>query len=144
MKLYQKKLSSLEALKREKIRLRYERRHTNVDDLNPLAEIGGTKFSGKAKEGLFGTVMELFNSKSELQTALALSKPVFKMLRKRRAKKMALRAELGLPKKDSFLKKLAVEIIVGYATGKAVQMTIRGVQLLLKRRKAARLKAGLR
>jgi hypothetical protein len=141
MKLYRKKLDSVEALKREKIRLRYERRHTNASDLNPLAEMGHTKVSSSAKEGLFGTLMELFSATNNLQLVAALGKPLLRAVKKRRAKSDALWLNMGKPKKKSFLKKIVTEIAVSYAIGKAVQMVFLGSRLLIKRRKAARLKA---
>jgi hypothetical protein len=143
MKLYRKKLNSLEELRREKIRLRYERRHTDTSDLFPISEIGGSKMSEKAKAGLFGTIIELFSARNDLQTALALSRPVLNMLRKRRSKKAALRAEMGLPKKDSFFKKVALEFLTAYLIGKGVQVGIHAVQLIIKKRKHAKVKAKL-
>ncbi len=149
MKLYRKKLDSVEALKREKIRLRYERRHTKASDLNPLAKAGRSKVTAVAKEGLMGTVMELFSAKNNLQLALALAKPLFNTMRKRRASKRALYEEWnavqykGKKRKPYFLKKLVQEIAVGYATGKAVLMTVRGIQLILRRRKFAKMKSKL-
>jgi hypothetical protein len=143
MKLYSKKLNSMEELRREKIRLRYERRNTNTSDLFPVSEIGGSRLSDKAKSGLFGTMIELFSARNDLQTAMALSRPVMNMLRKRRNKKAALRAEMGLPKKKSFFKRLAMEVLVNYAIGKAVQVTIHGVQLIVKRQKQKKQKARL-
>ncbi len=151
MKLYRKKLSSIEELKREKIRLRYERRFTKASDLNPLAESGRSKVSASAKEGVMGSVMEMFSAKSDWQLALALAKPALKMLRSRRKTKQALfedweEARKGVRKakqKPSLLKKLVVEIAVGYAAGKALLMTVQGVRLLIRRRNAAKTKAKL-
>src|SRR5689334_20338009 len=99
MKLYRKKLDSLEALKREKIRLRYERRHTKSSDLNPLAEVGRSKVSGAAKAGLLGTVMGLINSENYFQTAMVIGKPLLNMLRKRRNKARAAQYAAGMPHK---------------------------------------------
>ena len=140
MKIYRKSLGSLEELKREKIRLRYERRHTNSADLNPLAELGRHKVSDKAKDGLMGMAMELFSAKSNMQTAMAIGKPLLKMLRQRSAKKQAARYAAGMPKKPSISRRVAVEVATGYLLGKGVQMAYRGVQMFIKRRKAARLK----
>jgi hypothetical protein len=50
---------------------------------------------------------------------------------------------MGLPKKKSFFRKVAMEILVGYLTGKAVQVAVHGVQLIVKRRKQAKQKAKL-
>ena len=136
MKLYRKRLDSLEALKREKIRLRYERRHTNVADLNPLSEMGRSKLSGSAKTGALGFLMELASSGSNLQTALTVSKPILQLLRKRKAKTHEISRAAGLPPKKSIVKKAITEIAVGYIIGKAIQMAVRGVQQYIRRRKA--------
>ena len=144
MKLYRKKLDSLEALKREKIRLRYKEMRTKESDLNPLTEIGRSKLSGSAKAGILGTLMELVSSKSQLQTALAIGKPVLKVLRKRRAKKQAIRYTSGLPKKKSVVKKVVTEIAVHYIIGKAVQMSVNGIRLYMRRRKAKKSLRGSR
>ena len=139
MKLYRKKLDSLEALKREKIRLRYERMHTSVSDLNPLAEVGRSKISGAAQSGILGTLMELASSKSQMQTAMAIGKPLLNMMRKRKAKAREIRYAAGLPKKGSVVKKVVTEIVVTYIIGKAVQMSVHGIQLYLRRRKAKKI-----
>lgn len=140
MKLYRKKLNSLEALKREKIRLRYERRHTKPSDLNPLAEVGRSKVSGAAKAGLLGTIMDLINSENQFQTAMVIGKPLLNMLRRRRNKARAFRHAAGMPgKKNSFLKKLVKDVAVSYIIGKAVQMSVRGAQMYMRRKKAKKL-----
>jgi hypothetical protein len=140
MKLYPKRLNSLEALRREKIRLRYERRHTTVSDLFPVVEIGRSKITGEAKAGLLSTVIELLRAKGDLQMALALFKPVLRALRKRSEQKKAMQEEMGLPKKDSFIRKLVVEILTGYLTGKALQMAVRSIRMALKRQQKPRQK----
>jgi hypothetical protein len=143
MKLYRKKLDSVEALKREKIRLRYERRHTKTDDLNPLAEMGRSKVSGSARDGIVGTVVELFTASNNLQMAWAIARPVMKAMGKRRRKKQQMWEGAGHKKKKSFFKRLVVELAVGYAIGKAVQMTILGAKMFMQRRKAHKLKVKL-
>jgi hypothetical protein len=135
MKLYRKQLGSLEELKREKIRLKYARMHTKASDLNPLTEIGGSKVSGAAKAGVLGFAMELLSSKSNVQTALALSKPLLKILRSSRARKKEIRRAAGLPQKDSLVKRVVKDVAVNYFIGKALQMSVRAVQLYMRRRK---------
>ena len=153
MKLYPKTLNSLEALKREKIRLRYERMHTRASDLNPLAGSDRTKkkISGTAKEGIIGTVMELAGAKNNLQMALAIGKPLLRMIGRRRAKLADRRSEYfaSMPgcrsaKKPSILRKVLADVAVSYLMGKAVQMSIRGLQLYFRQRKAKRLVHKLR
>ena len=135
MKLYRKKLDSLEALKREKIRLKYERMHSKTSDLNPLAEVGGNKMPGIAKVGVLGMAMELLNSKSHVHTAFTLSKPLLKMLRNRRAKKRAIQKAAGVPHKAYILTRAIKEVAVGYLTGKAVQMAVNGLKMYMRKRK---------
>lgn len=139
MKLYRKKLDSLEALKREKIRLKYELQHSKASDLNPLTELGRSKISNKAKSGLLGTIMALASSQSQWQTAMALGKPLLNLLSRRRAKAREIRYVSGLPRKKSFGKKIITDIAVSYIIGKAVQMSVHGIQLFLKRKKAKKL-----
>ncbi len=153
MKLYPKSLNSMEALKREKIRLRYERMHTHASDLNPLGAGEGRKhkISGAAKEGMLGTVMELVGAKNNMQMAMAIGKPLFRMLRKRRAKAARREGEYfagsgnsRAAKKPSLLKKALADVAVSYLMGKALQLSIRGFQLYFRRRKAKRIVRRLR
>ena len=137
MKLYRKQLGSLEELKREKIRLKYARMHTKASDLNPLTEIGGSKVSGVAKAGLLGFAMELLSSKSNMQTALTLGKPLLKILGKSRARKRDIRKAAGIPQRDSLLKRVVKDIAVNYFIGKAMLMSVRALQLYMRRRKGA-------
>lgn len=144
MRLYPKSLNSLEALKREKIRLRYERMHTRVSDLNPLDDIGSTrrrkKVSASAKSGIMSTIMELAGAKSNLQLALALGKPLLRLFRRRRAEHRGdYLAWQPRRKSPSLVKKVLADIAVSYLMGKALQMSIKGFQLYFRRRKAQRL-----
>jgi hypothetical protein len=140
MKLYPKKIGSLEALRREKIRLRYERLNTKASDLNPIAEIGRGRISGAAKSGILGTVMALMTSTSQMQTVLALGEPLLKLLGKRRAKARERRYAAGLPKKKSVIKKVFTEIAVAFIIGKAVQVSIEAVRLYRRRQKEKKLR----
>ena len=138
MKMYRKKLNSLEELQREKIRLRYERRHLQAEDLNPLPEWGRNKISGAATSGLLGTLIALVSSDSKMQTALALGKPIWNALRKRRPKKRQIRYAAGLPREKSVAKKIITEIAVNYLIGKAVQLSVKGIRSFVKRKKKAK------
>lgn len=141
MKLYRKKLNSLEALKREQIRLRYERKGTRFSDLMPLTEVSDKKGKHKDKQGIVGSIMELATAKGDIQMAMALAKPLLKMLGRRKSKKRALREELNLPQKPSLLTRLFKEIAIGYLTGKAVLMIARCIRMWLKHRRVERRKA---
>ena len=131
MKLYRKKLNSLEELKRECIRLTYEKKQTSESDLLP--SFGSGKSSKKKKNsddgtslgamsGIVGTAMGLLNGASPMQTALSLAGPVLKSLGKGRPKRI-----LGTIAKD---------LLVAYAMGKGVQLAVKGVKWYLKKRKA--------
>ena len=139
MKMYRKQLNSLEELQREKIRLRYERKRLQAEDLNPLPEWGKNKISGAAKSGLLGTVIALVTSDSKMQTALALGKPILNALSKRKAKKRQIRYAAGLPREKSVAKKIITEIAVNYLIGKAVQLSVKGIRSLVKRKKTRKL-----
>lgn len=143
MKLYNKKLSSLEQLHREKVLLRYRRRQSNINDLNPLTELGKSKVSPAAQEGLFGTAMELLGSGSKLQMAMAIGKPLLKLIGRSRNKRRAAARFVDEPPRGSRLKKLATGLIVTFVIGKAVQMSIRYIGMY-KRRKAMEAKLARR
>lgn len=137
MKFYNKKLDSLEALRREKIRLRYERRQTKSSDLNPLADMGQGKTKTAAQAGLMGTLIGLASSKGNLDTIMMIGKPLLKMLRQRKKKSQELYVgAAGKVKKNSALKKLVAEVAINYMIGKAVQMSVRGIQMYMRKRKA--------
>src|SRR5947209_5032556 len=109
MKLYSKQLNSVEELKREKIRLRYERKHTKASDLNPIAEIGmKRKGSDSAFGNFLGMAMSLLGSGSGAETAMKAAPLVFKLLGKRKRK------DDGKPRK-SLLKKAVTDVLVAYA-----------------------------
>jgi len=135
MKLYNKKLSGLEQLHREKVLLRYRRRQTNVGDLNPLTEVGKTKVTPAAQEGLLGFAMQMAGANSKVEMAMALGKPLLKMIRKRgRSKKAQLRA-YEEETKPSRVKNLVKGLVITFIIGKAVQMSLRYVGMY-RRRKA--------
>lgn len=134
MKLYNKKLTSLEQLHHEKVLLRYRRRQTSFADLNPLTEASRAKVTPAAQEGLLGFAMQLMGSNSKVETAMALGKPLLRMLRKTRKRKPEYRA-YDAPSKGSSLKKALTGLVVTFVIGKAVQMSICYVAMY-RRRKA--------
>ncbi len=133
MKLYNKKLNSLEQLHRERVLLRYRRRQSQIGDLNPLAELGRSKVTPAAQDGLMGFALELLGSGSRLEMAMAVGKPLLKLLRKRRGRQPVY----GQPAKPrpSRLKKVFKGILITFLVGKAVQMSVRYIGMY-KRRKA--------
>ena len=143
MKLYRKSLNSLEELKREKIRLRYERMHTRSSDLNPLSELGKSKINRSTQSGIMSTIMELVSSGSPLDTAMAVGKPLLSLMRKRRNRAREIRYAAGLPPKRSLVRKVLTDVAVSYIIGKAVQMSVAGIGMYLHRKKAAKARKAL-
>ena len=139
MKMYRKKLSSLEELRREKIRLRYERRHLQPKDLNPFSEWGGSKMSAAAGSGLLGTILGFATSHSKWDTALAIGKPLLKALGRRRKRKQYVHYASVAPRKKSTAKRIITDIAVTYLIGKAVQLSVKGIRSFAKRKKAKKL-----
>jgi hypothetical protein len=123
MKLYGKKLHSLEELKREKHVLRYAAKHS--DDMLSFKDLGkNTSTDDAAGAGMLGTMISAFGSKSILNTILAMAPPLVALVSKRSSRK-----------KKNPLESLAKEIILGYVKWKAVQMAYRGVMLVVKSNK---------
>jgi hypothetical protein len=126
MKLYTKKLNSLEELKREKHVLKYAAKHTDdVFDFNK-AKAKDDDTEDALGAGMLGTVISAFGSKSIFNTVLAIAPPVLSMMSKRSSSSR---------KKKSPLESLAKEVIMGYIKFKALQMAYRGVMLAVKSKK---------
>ncbi len=134
MKLYNKKLSGLEQLHREKVLLRYRRRQTNVRDLNPLTEVRKSKVTPAAQEGLLGFAMQMAGANSNIEMAMAVGKPLLKLLRGRGRRKAALKVVDDAPR-PSRIKKLVKGVVITFVIGKAVQMSLRYIGMY-RRRKA--------
>lgn len=118
MKLYDKKLSSIDELKREQLRLQYERKHQDREPLFPVKEVNQS--DNGAGKNFFGFVMDMLGAESGLQRALTLSKPLLKILTKRSKQP---------------LKKLAIEVGSGYLKWKAIEMVLNGAKLFIKSQK---------
>lgn len=141
MKLYRKKLNSLEELKRECIRLNYVKRHTDTSDLLPA--LGSSARGNKKKKnkdedsddgsvmsGIVSTAMAVINGGSPLQTAMGMVSPVMKLIGKsNRSKRL--------------LGNIAKELIIGYLAGKGVQLAIKGFKRYMRNRKEKKLIAEL-
>ena len=131
MKLYRKKLNSVEELKREYIRLNYRKKQIDAADLVPdLGFLGGNdKERGSKNSGILEMAMSLINAKGPLQMALAVAGPLLGMIGKNKKK-----AEPGYgPKK--LLGKLLKEIVIGYVVGKGLQLAGRGLKAYLKKQR---------
>lgn len=138
MKAYRKELNSLEDLRRERIRLKAELKHSSSGDfLNPFSKTPGKKVTSRAKEGFWGTVGDLVSADSRLQTAIAVGKPLLKMLGKRR-KASGPNFIPARHRANSALVSIAKEIITGYLLGKSVQLSFRGIKALIRKNKKRR------
>ncbi|MEO6832916.1 MAG: hypothetical protein ABI378_10520 [Chitinophagaceae bacterium] len=137
MRAYRKELNNLEELRRERIRIKAELKHSSaIELLNPFSKASGTKNSSKANNGIWGTISGVLSADNQLQTGVALGKQLLKMLRKRKEKANANFIK-GDKKKDSILAGIAKEVIVGYLIGKAVQLSFKGIKALIRKKKKA-------
>jgi len=130
MKLYRKKLNSVEELKRECIRLNYQKKQTDAKDLMPkLSFLGGNKSERASKNsGLLEMGLSLINAKGPLQIALAVAGPLIGMIGKSKKKTIA-----SAPKR--LLGGLVKDLVIGYISGKGIQLAIRGAKWYLKKRR---------
>lgn len=135
MKLYRKKLDSLEALKREQLRLRYESKKTSLEDLFPSPDLKSLGNLFRSQNGWLSMITELLSAKSEAQFITALAVPLLKAWNKNRSRKRREKEVPGAAPKPSFLKRALREILIGYVVGKAVMMGLSGLKALRKRRK---------
>ncbi|MBS1614598.1 MAG: hypothetical protein JST06_00605 [Bacteroidetes bacterium] len=135
MKLYRKKLDSLDALKREQLRLRYESKKADWSDLLPTPDLQTLGSLFHLKKGWLGTFMEVLSAKSEVQLLIALAMPLLKAWNQKRTKLRDKRAASGLPPKPSFFKKALRELFIGYIVGKAVMKGFSGLRSWQNRRK---------
>ena len=144
MKLYRKKLNSVEELKRECLRLKYEQRRGDAKDFLPKIESASPQNKGG---GLLGIALELLDAQTPMQAALSVASPLMGMINGKRKK-----AKAAKPDEPSVVRKIAgkviKDIVVTYLTGKAVQLTAKGIRSFLKQKKkkkmAARAMSGTR
>ena len=117
MKLYNKKLHSLEELRREKHVMRYAARHT--DEMLSFKDLGKDTSTDKAAgAGILGTMISAFGSKSLFNSVLAMAPPLLALISKRSGRK-----------KKNPIESLAKEVFLGYVKWKAIQMAYRGIML---------------
>lgn len=141
MRLYPKKLRSLDALKREKLKLKYALERTEEegffnlksDKLSGLGKLAGMgkKAAGSSDGGLnfLSLAGDLLTSKSFADIALTVGLPLLKFA--------------GRKAKKGVIKKIATEVIGGYVKWKLMQMGYRGIRLFLKMQQAKKEKEAL-
>lgn len=131
MKLYRKKLNSVDELKRECIRLSYQKKQMDAKDLIPKLSFpggSGSKEKGSKNAGILELGLGLINAKGPLQMALAVAGPLIGMIGKNKKK-----AVTAAPKR--LLGNLVKEVVIGYVSGKGIQLAMRGARWYLKRRR---------
>lgn len=126
MKIYHKKLNSLEELKREKHVLLYAKKHTASEDLFSPGQI--MPKSASAPSGNTTNVMaiigDLLTSKSATSMGLTLGVPLVKML--------------GLKASKSVLKPLVREVVGGYIKWKLIHFGIKIVRGAVQAKKESK------
>lgn len=118
MKLYRRQLNSVDELRREKLRLQYEKLHTSRNDFFPVQEHG--KPDNKSASNFTDFLGGLGTAQGPAQMWLTLAKPIFRAINKK-----------AKPKK--VLANIAKEVLLGYAKWKVIEMAYRGVRLFIKR-----------
>lgn len=129
MKLYRKKLTSIEELKHEQIRLRYERKNTKSKHLLPnIGKVGKKLTGGKASSDGAGNILNLamgiLSGGSPIQTVVSLAGPALNLLFK------------GNTAPKRIAARLIKDLVITYLAGKALQLAIKGGKAYLRSRKA--------
>lgn len=120
MKLYPKKLNSLEELKREKQVLKYARKHSKPEGFMDINIPRPTKTEEKQSDYL-SFVGDLLTSRNAGDMFLTVGLPLLKLV--------------GRKTEKSFLKTIVGEVFGGYLKWKVLQMGVRGVRLLVHMQK---------
>lgn len=120
MRLYPKKLHSLEELKREKQVLKYAKKHTHADGLLDIK--ANTPPGADKQSDILSMLGDLATSKSFSDIALTVGLPMLKLA--------------GRKVEKSFLKTFLGEVIGGYMKWKLLQMGMRGVRLFIRMQKS--------
>ena len=130
MRIYPKKLRSIEDLEREKKLLKKESKNMDIDALLSFDGILGKNKKGKDEEGSFLDFLPVSNPLVDL---------LVKFVRKKLAKIGRSDTEV-LPgekkqKGKNLLKTVAFEFIGGYLKWKAIELSYKGIRHLIKKRK---------
>jgi hypothetical protein len=142
MKLYRKKLNSVEELKREQLRLKFIRLQSNAGDLMPIKELGlGRKRkSSKGSRNLLGMAFEVMNSKSTMDTVIKLAIPALTMILGKKKGQQQAHAEMQHKPRKGFFRKALTGIIVTFLIGKGVQMGMKALKAYSRSRKQHKLR----
>lgn len=154
MKLYNRKLNGLADLRREKDKLEVEKKFTSAKDLMPVKELNAgsmgllsSVFSGARKsknKGWINTGMDLMNAKNNVERAVILAPQLISSLTgtvKKKKKNLTLPLSVVSHKPSrvkTIAKDVALEFVGGYLKWKALEMSYRGIKLLIKWQKTKR------
>ncbi len=142
MKLYNKKLTSLSDLEREKKRIRKEIEKLNQEEIFSVQEILANNPLSALKSGGFNI--------SSLLGMLPASNPIVSsvigIIKARLAKQKSNKADEAdapttpplLTRAKTAAKNAAIEVITGYLKWKAIELTYKGVKYYITKRKTDR------
>ncbi len=120
MKLYHKQINSLEALKREKLRLKLKEKAAGSEFKAPLSGITSAASSDKSNN-LLGTVSKLLGSSSAMDIALSLGGPIIGKVGRKGAGKVT---------------KIAFDVLGGYLKWKLLVAGFKIGKRIIKNKKA--------
>ena len=140
MKLYSEKLNNLKDLEREKRQLKKELRDLEEEDFFSLSSLlGGTDDSGKGKnkkekgQEASGGIMDMLPM---LSPVIGMVWPLIQSrLVARPAKNAAKTANTEERPARNVIKKVAIEIITGYLKWKAIELSYKGIKVIIKKQK---------
>ena len=119
MKLYPKKLNSLEELKREKQVLKYARKHSKAEGLD--INIPKPTRSEEKQSDFLSFAGDLLTSRSTGDMLMTVGLPLIKLI--------------GRKTEKSFLKTFVGEVFGGYVKWKILQLGVKGVRRYVKMQK---------
>ena len=138
MRLYPKKLRSIEDLEREKKLLLKESKRMDEEDFLSLEGILGSKKKGSDSNDGIGSLLDY----------LPVSNPMVSMLIKLVQKRLSKKDEPpsktytakdeGAKKGKNLVMRVAIEVIGGYLKWKAIELSYKGISQLIKKRKEKR------
>jgi hypothetical protein len=130
MRLYRKKLHSVEELRREVHVLKYAKKQSDSESWLDMKDIGLKGFGSSSKTktnsafdaGILGTLISAMGSRSWLNIALAIAPPVFSLISKR-------------SKKKNFLESAAKDVLGGYLKWKGINLAYRWIRRAVSKQK---------
>jgi hypothetical protein len=139
MKLYPKKINSLDALEREKARLKRRKKALDREDLLPDGLFGGSGSGAGGVAGMLGDALHFKSPALNIVKDIAV-KVVSRMMEQGgeeepEAPKKSAHREPEQKEGKSVLHRLAWEFIGGYLKWKAIELSYKGIRYYVRRRK---------